>query len=165
MKKIVFALLVSAALYLAACKPESLKTYEPNSAFSLTNLQGTWKLTKVTQKDEDAIRKGFPYKELDVTTALNQNLVTLTFNLNGAAPGGYVINYGTAAKLLKVGNGNWILDDINKPGRINLASGTDTAKLILGSYANLLNNKLILVQKKFFNGKEAITYNYEFSKN
>ncbi len=157
--------MVSATLYMAACKPESLKQYEPNSAFSLSNLQGTWKLSKVTQRDEDAIRKGFPYKELDLTAPLGQNQVTLTLNLSGTAPGAYVINYGTAAKLLKVGNGNWILDDVNKPGRLTLASGTDSAKLVLSSYANLLNNKLILVQKKLLAGKEVITYNYEFSKN
>ncbi len=165
MKKIVFAILVTMALYFAACKPESLKDYESNSAFSISSLQGTWKLTKVTQRDEDAARKGFPYKDLDVTAALGQSQVAITLNLAGNAPGTYTINYGTGAKLLKVGNGNWFLDDVNKPGKMNLASGTDTAKLILSNYANLLNNKLVMVQKKFYNGKEAITYNYEFSKN
>lgn len=165
MKKILLAIMVVATLYIASCKPESLKDYETSSAFNLSNLQGAWKLSKVTQRDEDAARKGFPYKDLDITNALGQTQVVLTLNLNAGAPGTYTINYGTAAKLLKVGNGNWILDDVNKPGKLNLASPTDTAKLILGSYANLLNNKLVVVQKKYFNGKEAITYNYEFSKN
>lgn len=165
MKRIVFAIMVSAALSLAACKPESLKEYESNSAFSINTLQGAWKLTKVTQVDEDAARKGFPYKVLDITAPLAQTQVVLTLALNGSNPGTYTINYGTAAKLLKVGNGNWSLDNVAKPGKMNLNTASDTTKLIMGAYGNLQNGKLLLVQKKFIGTKEAITYNYEFSKN
>lgn len=165
MKKLLIAAATVAVFFITSCQPEAFKDFESNSAFSVSKLQGTWKITKVTQTDEFAASKGFPYKTLDLTSLLKQNEITLTFAATGGAPGAYTINYGTAAKLLGVANGNWKLDNLEQPQKLDLASGTDTAKLTMANYSLLANNKLMLIQRKMQGNKLVLSYTYEFSKN
>jgi Domain of unknown function (DUF5004) len=165
MKKLFIAAATVAVIFITSCKPESFKDFESNSAFSVSKLQGTWKVTKVTQTDEFAASKGFPYKTLDLTSLLKQNEITLTFAATAGAPTTYTINYGTAAKLLGVANGNWQLDNLEQPQKLDLASGTDTAKLTMANYSLLANNKLMLIQQKMQGNKLVLSYTYEFSKN
>jgi len=165
MKKLFIAAATVAVFFITSCKPESFKDFESNSAFSLAKMQGTWKVTKVTQTDEFAASKGFPYKTIDLTNLFKQNEITITFNVSAGAPSGYTINYGTAAKLLVVGNGNWLLDNLEQPQKLDLASGSDTAKMTMANYSLLANNKLMLVQQKKQGNKLVTSYTYEFSKN
>jgi opacity protein-like surface antigen len=165
MKKLLIAAATVAVFFITSCQPEAFKEFESASAFSVAKLQGTWKVTKVTQTDEFAASKGFPFKTLDLTNLFKQNEITLTFNTNGGAPGAYTINYGTATKLLVVGNGNWLLDNVEQPQMLSLASGTDTAKMTMANYSLLANNKLMLVQRKKQSDKLVLSYIYEFSKN
>lgn len=165
MKKITCIIAISGLLLFAACKPESLKDYQSFSAVNLSSFQGTWKISKVTQSDEDSKRKLFPYKTLDLTTSLNLTDIALTLNTASAAPAGFTVNYGTAPKVFKITSGSWILDDINKPGKLSLINGTDTVKFTLGAYSQLANKKLVLKQIKSLGGTAMVTYDYEFSKN
>jgi Domain of unknown function (DUF5004) len=165
MKKITCLLALAALLYLSGCRPAAINDYQDYSASSVTALGGNWKLTKATQTDEDAKRKGFPYKTLDISTALNLNAVRLTLNANNGAPSTAIVNYGTAPSIFKITNGNWLLDNKDKPSQLWLANATDTTKFILGDYNKLSNNILSLKQKKFLGNVEMITYEYEFSRN
>lgn len=165
MKKLLIAAATVAVFFITSCQPEPFKEFQSASAFSVAKLSGTWKVTKVTQTDEFAASKGFPFKSLDLTNLFKQNEITLTFNANGANPGAFTINYGTAARLLGVGNGNWLLDNVEQPQMLSLASGTDTAKLTMANYSLLANNKLMLIQRKNQGNKLVLSYVYEFSKN
>jgi hypothetical protein len=165
MKKITFIIAISGILLLAACKRESIKDYQSLSNYSLQALEGSWKLTKVTQTDEDSKRKLFPYKTMDLTSYLNLTNVALTLNLASAVPGTFAANYGTAPKIFKFTSGNWKLDDNNKPGKLWLINGTDTTKFIMGSYTQLGDKKLVLKKIKSLGGVPMIIYDYEFSKN
>ncbi|MEO7264175.1 MAG: DUF5004 domain-containing protein [Ferruginibacter sp.] len=165
MKKITTILAISALLVFAGCKPESIKDYQANSAYSLDALQGQWKLMKVTQTDEDSKRKLFPYKTLDLTTSMNLTDIAINLNLASAVPATFTAAYGNAPKIFKLTTGNWKLDDNSKPGKLWLINGTDTAKFTIGSYNQLASKKLVLKQVKYLGTAAMITYEYEFSKN
>ena len=165
MKKITFIIAISGLLFFAACRPDPIKDYQPFSLVGLDAIQGQWKMTKVTQTDEDSKRKLFPYKTLDLTSALNLTDIRLTLNAASSLPTTFSINYGTAPQVFKISSGNWKLDDVNKPGILWLINGTDTTRFTLGAYSNLANNKLVLKQVKSLSGTSMITYDYEFSKN
>ena len=165
MKKLTIIIAVAGILIFTGCKPEDIKSYEPYSAYNINNLQGTWKVSKVTQSDEDSKRKNFPYKTLDLTTSLNLSGIEISLNLNAAKPSTFSVNYGTAPQMFKFTEGNWQLDDVNKPGKFWLINNLDTVKFVLGAYTTLANNKLVLKQTKFLGNTPMITYEYEFSKN
>jgi Domain of unknown function (DUF5004) len=165
MKKITFIIAISGLLLFAACKPESLKDYQTFSSASITSLKGVWKLSKVTQTDEDSRRKLFPYKTLDLTSSLKLTDVVLTLNGDATAPTNFTINYGAAPQVFKISTGTWKLDDNNKPGKLWIINGVDTTKFTLGAYSQLANNKMSLKQFKSLGATQMITYEYEFSKN
>jgi len=165
MKKITIIAAFAGLLLFSACKPETLKDFIPYSGFELANLQGTWKITKITQTDEDAKRKDFPFKTLDLTPYLNLSAVTLTFNTSGTQPSTFTVNYGSAPQVFNLTSGSWNLDNIDKPGNLSLINGTDTTKFVLGSYNLLPNKKLLLKQTKYLGTTPMISYEYEFSKN
>lgn len=165
MKKITFIIAIAGLLFFAACRPESIKEYETFSSADVTSFQGLWKLTKVTQTDEDSKRKLFPYKTLDLTSSLNFTDIKLTLNLNGSVPAAFTANYGAAPQIFKISGGTWKVDDNNKPGKLWLINGTDTTKFTLGAYSKLQNNKMSLKQVKSLGATQMITYDYEFSKN
>jgi Domain of unknown function (DUF5004) len=165
MKKLAFIIAISGLLLFAACKPESIKGYEPFSSVNVNTLQGQWKIISVTQTDEDSKRKLFPYKTLDVTSLLNLSDVKLSLNASGSAPSTFTAAYGTAPQIFKLSSGTWKLDDNNKPGALWLINASDTVKFTLGAYGKLANNKMSLKQVKSLGGTAMITYEYEFSKN
>lgn len=165
MKKITIIAAFAGLMLFYACQPETLKEYTPYSGFELANLQGTWKITRITQTDEDAKRKNFPYKTLDVTPYLDLSGITLTFNISGTQPSTFEANYGPAPKVFNLSSGTWMLDNVGKPGNLSLINGTDTTKFVLGSYNLLPNNRLLLKQTKYLGTTPVISYEYEFSKN
>jgi len=165
MKKLTLITAISALLLFGACKPESIKDYEPYSSVSLNSIQGQWKLSKVTQSDEDSKRKLFPYKTLDLTSSLNLTNISVTLNTAASAPSNFTINYGTAPSIFKITSGTWKLDDVNKPGNLWLINGPDTVKFTMGAYSLLDNKKMLLKQIKSLSGTAMVTYEYEFSKN
>jgi hypothetical protein len=165
MKQITFILAISGLLLFAACKPAAIKDYETFSAADVTSFQGVWKVTKVTQTDEDSRRKLFPYKVVDLTPTLNMTDIKLTLNLNASVPAAFTANYGAAPQVFKISGGTWKVDDNKKPGKLWLINGTDTSKFIIGAYSQLQNNKMSLKQIKSLGATAMITYEYEFSKN
>jgi len=153
-----------AAVALASCKPESIKDYEPVKTGSVSSIAGVWTGSSAIQRDNDAERKNFPYKSMDITNAIEFNKVKLTLNANGDVPGNFTIDYAGAAPILGFTTGTWKVDNAEKVGTISLINGTDTVKMVLGSYNLIANNSMLLRRTKTLLGKEAVTYEYNFRK-
>jgi hypothetical protein len=153
------------ALVLNACQPESYKEVGVLTA-PLTGLSGTWKLTKVTQTDEDALRKGFPFQTLDLTSVFPYTDFKLTLSANGTTPTTFTTTPGNSPKIIKLTSGNWTVDDPNYPKVITMANATDTARITLGSYPSATNPllKVRLERRDAATNKLLISYSYEFTK-
>lgn len=166
MKIVTIVLAVCSTLLLWSCKPDAIKDYEaPASAFKLADLSGTWKMGSLMQSDEDAVTKGFPYKTVDLTQAVNASQVKFTINMNAAAPGTFAIDHGTGTKLFKSTTGNWLVDDQGKPSQMWFVNGTDTVKFVIQGYNNILQNKKLVLKRTRKLGTKAVsTYTYTFDK-
>jgi Domain of unknown function (DUF5004) len=163
--KNVLSILLLMAVAMVACKPEAIKDYEAsNSNFKVSDLSGTWKCTSITQTDEDAVRKGFPYKALDVTNSINATQLKFIINMSGANPGQFTIDHGTGIKLFKSTAGNWLTNATNKPSQMWFVNNLDTVKFTIIDYNNFAQNKMVLKRDRTFNGKVVSTYTYSFSK-
>jgi hypothetical protein len=151
---------------LSACSPEELKDFSDAGNGNIAALYGTWNGNSVNQRDVGAENKGFPYKSEDMTAALDFTKVKLTLNGTGTTPADFSITYNTAPQFFKFNSGNWKVDNPSKVGKIYLinSAGNDTITMSMGSYQELLNNKLGLVQTKTLLGQPAIIYEYKFSK-
>ncbi|RYF16210.1 MAG: DUF5004 domain-containing protein [Flavobacteriales bacterium] len=160
-KYIVLALCIT-SIY--SCKPEEFGPIGEEENI-VKSLQGTWGLTKVTQKDEDAATKGFPYKELDITNvyAYKDLLIALQGDAAGT-PTSFTITQGNSPKISDFNTGTWTVDNVKAPTVINLKSGTLTSELTLGSYAELKTGKFYLKKVKKSNGKAIVSYTYQFTK-
>jgi len=153
------------AILFAACRPEAHKELGDLRA-TLASLQGTWKLTKATQVDEDASKKGFPFKELDITNLFPYTNFVLTLNLTNGVPATFTTTPGSSPKIIKLASGNWTVDNTDYPKLLTLTSGSTTEKVTLGGYPvgpyNTL--KLKVERKDAATGKLLISYSYEFAK-
>lgn len=148
------------ALLFAACSPEARKELgAPRNI--MESLTGTWKLIKATQVDEDAARKGFPFKEMDITNLFPYTNFVLTLN-----SGTFTTTPGTSPRIIKLASGSWTPDNAEYPKVLTLTSGVVTEKVTLGAYpVGPLNTlKLKVERKDASTGKLLITYTYEFAK-
>jgi hypothetical protein len=157
-------LMLAAMMVLAACKPDKIKNYEPVTSGGVKAVAGTWTGSTVLQRDNDAERKNFPYKSMDITSALEFTKVKLTLQESGGQPTNFTIDHGTAPKIFRLTTGTWKADNADKVGTISLINAGDTIKLIMGSYNLLSSNQLQLRQAKTLLGKDVITYEFNFSK-
>ena len=158
-------MMLSVSLLLTACQPDAHKELEAPKNI-LESLQGTWKLTKATQVDEAAKAKGFPFKELDLTTLFPYTDFKLTLNLNAGAPGTFATVPGASPKIIKLTSGNWTVDNAEYPKNITLTSGSTTEVTTLGGYPVGASNtlKLKVEKKEAASGKVVVSYSYEFAK-
>ncbi len=152
-------------LTFAACKPDPFKEIG-DPVQQISNISGQWKLAKVTQFDQDAIRKGFPYRSLDITDVFNYADVTLNLSLSNGAPGSFTTENAAGLEIFDVLSGTWSVDNITAPGEAYLTDGNDTTTITLGSYPNgWSGNKLIVSKiKADATGEPAIRYDYEFTR-
>ncbi len=153
------------ALVFTACTPaERQELGVPRNI--VESLAGNWKLTKATQVDEDAAKKGFPYKELDITSLFPYTNFVLQLNLNNGVPATFTTTPGSSPKIIKLASGTWSLDDNLSPKNVTLTSGATTEIVTLGGYPvgpyNTL--KLKVERKDAATGKLLISYSYEFAK-
>lgn len=154
------------AVLISSCQPDAHKELG-DPAQIIASLQGTWKLTKATQVDEDAARKGFPFKELDITSIFPYTEFSLTFNTNGNEPTTFTAVAGNSPKIIKLTSGDWVVDDPQYPQIITLTNGTTTEQITLGAYPVGANELLQLkVERKdsSANDKLLISYTYQFAK-
>jgi hypothetical protein len=164
-KKAVVVAIIATVFW--ACRPEAIKPYDGSAVQngSVSSIAGVWSGSSVTQRDNGAENKNFPYKTEDITTVLQATKWKLTLNATGNTPTSFAIDHGTGVPYFMNTTGSWKVDDVNKVGKVYLINGTDTTMFTLGSYQNLLNNKLFFKQEKLLLGKPAITYEFTFSKN
>ena len=156
-------LLLLVATFFTACTPDAHKEIgAPRNIAG--SLEGTWKLVKATQVDEDAARKGFPFKELDITTLYPYTDFVLKFN--SGSPATFTTTPGGSPKIIKLASGNWTLDNPDYPQKLTLTSGATTEIATLGGYPSgpYSNLKLKVERKDASTGKVLITYTYEFAK-
>jgi hypothetical protein len=156
---------ILAVCLFSSCKPENFKPIG-KAVTPIANLAGTWKITSVIQKDEDAANKGFPYQQMDLTTLLPYTDFALTLNMNGNAPTTFTAVPGNSPKIIRLTSGTWTVDDPNFPKILTLVNGIDTAKLTLGAYPTGINPslKIALAKHDAASGKLLISYSYVFSK-
>ncbi|OSZ81045.1 hypothetical protein CAP36_07355 [Chitinophagaceae bacterium IBVUCB2] len=158
-------MMLSVSFLLTACQPDAHKELDAPRNI-LASLEGTWKLTKATQVDESAKAKGFPFKEIDITTLFPYTDFRITFNLNAGAPGTFTTVPGASPKIIKLTSGTWSVDNAASPKNITLTSGASTEVTTLGGYPVGASNtlKLAVARVEAATGKTVITYSYEFAK-
>lgn len=164
LKRKIVTVTLAAMIALAACQPDEAKDYVPVESGNVKSVAGTWTGTSVLQRDNDAERKNFPYKTMDVTGALEFNKVKLTLVESNGQPTTFTVDHGGAPQIFRLTSGTWKVDDVAKVGTISLINANDTIKLTLGSYNLIAQNKLMLRQSRTLLGKEVITYEFNFSK-
>ncbi|NRF38975.1 MULTISPECIES: DUF5004 domain-containing protein [Pedobacter] len=164
MKRIQYILFAICILSIWSCKPEKFAPIgEPQNV--VKSIQGTWGLTKVTQIDQDANTKGFPYKQLDITAVYPYTDLVLAFQGDAEGnPSTFTINSGNSPQIAELTSGSWTVDDAKAPSIISLKNGEVTNSLSIGSYVSLKSGKLIIKKDKKLNGKVILSYQYEFTK-
>jgi hypothetical protein len=164
MKRIQYILFAICILLVWSCKPEEFAPIgEPQNV--VKSMQGTWGLTKVTQIDQDASTKGFPYKQLDITSVYPYTDLNLAFLGDAQGnPSTFTITSGNSPKIADLTSGSWSVDNVKAPTTITLKNGTVTNSLSIGSYVSLKSGKLIIKRDKKLNGKVILSYQYEFTK-
>lgn len=155
---------LSAVMVLTSCQPDEPKEFVPVTTGDVQSIAGIWTGSSVLQIDNDATRKNFPYKSMDVTSVLDFTKVKLTLQQNNGQPSTFTIDHGTAPQIFRFSTGTWKVDNADKVGKISLINSGDTIHLVLGSYNLLAANKMMLKQAKTLLGKDVITYEYNFSK-
>jgi Domain of unknown function (DUF5004) len=153
------------SIIFGSCKPDSLKDLGIERDLT-SSLNGTWKLTKATQVDEDAAKKGFPYQKLDITNLFPYTDFVFTLNVSAGLPTTFTAASGAAPKIMKLTSGNWTVDNVKYPKNIYLKNGAATDTVSLGGYPVGASTTLQLKKEKKDNttGKLLISYSYEFSK-
>lgn len=97
---------------ISACRPNYPELVEPLS-IKTNYLKGTWKASKVTQYDQEAIDNGFPVsvQQQDITSNYPFSDYTITFNLDAQGkPSTYTLTPGTAPNYLALSSGQWSVD-------------------------------------------------------
>ena len=157
--------IVLATIVSVSCKPDRIEDMGGKRDF-LQSINGTWKLTKATQVDEDAAKKGFPYQQLDITNLFPYTNFVLTLNVASGAPTTFTTNPGTSPKIIKLAGGSWTVDNVTTPKNIYLVNGAATDTITLGGYPVGAATTLKLSKEKRdkTTGKLLISYSYEFAK-
>ncbi len=161
-KIFLFAVIVGS---FAACRPSYDKVIG-ESRDVLNSLNGTWKITKATQLDQNAYEKGFPYQKLDITSLFPYTDFTLKLDVANGQPTTFTTTPGASPKIIKLASGNWAVDDVNFPRVVTLTSGSTTEKFTIGGYGIAPNPTLIVTVERAdaSNSKVLIVYTYEFTK-
>ncbi|RYY52327.1 MAG: DUF5004 domain-containing protein [Chitinophagaceae bacterium] len=147
----------------AGCQPDAHK--EAGEVRNIVqSLGGTWKLTKVTQRDEEATLKGFPFRDLDLTSIFPYSDFVLTLNVDGSGPTTYSSTQGNAPQILKTASGAWVVDDPIYPGKVTLGTGASADVITLGSYPVAAEKNLSLTVQRKEGEKLVMSYIYEFTK-
>jgi Domain of unknown function (DUF5004) len=166
--KIFFPVLLMAGLF-STCTPDKFEDIGPVRNV-LSSFAGTWKLTKVTQKDEESARKGFPYAELDLTTLFPYTDFTLKLDVDSKfIPNTFTATSGNSPKIITLTSGIWSVDNLQQPTVITFKNGAVTELVTLGGYPIGGNNNLkFKVERRdadpAANNKLLISYTYEFTK-
>lgn len=125
-------------------------------------LIGTWQLEKIIQTDIKAQSNGYPYfaVEKDLTNVFKDNPYT-DFSITLNADGTFSTHTGNSfMKMMSAGN--WSLDNEEMPGKILLSDGSETQTIIIGSFANIVFDKIEFKVDKIdsVTKKKKVLYTY-----
>ncbi|UAY51607.1 DUF5004 domain-containing protein [Ferruginibacter albus] len=167
MKKILkySLLLLAITIVEQSCTPDAVPALKAPVAVT-SAFAGTWKLSSVTQTDEVASSKGFPFKTMDITNLFPYSDFSLTLNMNGGNPTTFSTTQGSAPIVIPISSGNWYFNDAQYPDSLVLAGATDTIRIKLGSYPTETSAQLPVVVNKYdaSSGTKLLSYSYLFTK-
>lgn len=164
MKTLKYLILAICMISLWSCKPEKFAPITTDINI-VKQIQGTWALSKVTQIDQDASTKGFPYKQVDITSVYPYTDLVLAFIGDAQGnPSTFTITPGNSPKIVDLTSGTWSVNDPMAPTAIELKNGTVINTLSIGSYIGLKSGVLTIKKDKKLNGKVLLSYQYEFTK-
>ncbi|MDP3441922.1 MAG: DUF5004 domain-containing protein [Ignavibacteria bacterium] len=127
---------------------------------------GTWQLEKIVQTDLKAKSNGYPYfaTEKDLTYTFKDNPYTdfsISFNANGT------FSTHTGNSFVKmISDGNWSFDSDDMPGEILLSNESEDQTIIIGSFANIVFDKIEFKVEKIdsVTKKKKVLYTYYLNK-
>lgn len=153
------------AIIFVACDP--VEYGEIGTPFSKVEaIEGTWKLSQISQIDEAALEQGGIYTELDLTDAFNFTDYTITFSLDAdTLPLEFSIDAGAAPNFIDT-LGTWTFDDNDLPTELLFTQSDSTnvtskLKLIAPPRDQ---NPLRMKYQRFAGGNLIISYQYSFEK-
>jgi hypothetical protein len=161
---------ISILLIALSCQPDEFPAIGERQSV-VPKLSGTWTLSRVIQRDNDAERKGFPTfaQTQDITDdfRFSDFKITLATNVSGE-PGTFTIVTGESPNIIgNVTTGTWAVDNQDFPSKITFTGG-EGATIELGSFTGLDNGemvfKLIRYQPKAGSLEQVVTYQYTFKK-
>ncbi|MCO4294391.1 DUF5004 domain-containing protein [Solitalea sp. MAHUQ-68] len=166
MKKILSTaiILLPMVLSIVSCQPEDVKPVgEPVNIVS--GLSGEWSTEQVIQIDNDAVKKGFPYQRLDITSLYPYTTMKLILSTdNDGNPTTFSFDPGSAPSLIPISSGDWSVDSEIAPSVITLTNGGNSVDVQIANYTSLRNDELVLKVVKTLSGKPVLTYEYHFKK-
>mgnify|MGYP001063032185 CR=1 FL=1 len=164
MKKIL--IFIFSVFVLVSCSPDEFPPLG-DRADRVSQLTGTWSLTQVTQEDQDAVRKGFPFfaQVQNITNAFPYTSITLSLNTDNT----FTLDNGNAPNILGgLSSGTWAVDDQLFPSTLIFTSGSDSFELSIGSFAEIGDGVITLkkarMEERDGSLNSVLEYNYEFSK-
>jgi hypothetical protein len=127
---------------------------------------GTWQLEKFVQTDLKAKANAYPdfATEKDLTNIFENNPYTdfsISFNIDGT----FTTETGNSfIDMLEAGS--WAFDDNDAPSKILLNNGAENQTIVIGSFANIIYNKIEfkIVRVDPNSQKEMINYTYYLNK-
>lgn len=159
-----------ALILLGSCYPEEFPEIG-DPADRVAQLAGTWQVSSVMQKDDDAIRKGFPsnVREQDITNVFPYTDFTLMLGVGEGVPTEFTVTQGGSPNIIGgLTSGTWALDNNALPSSITFTEGNATYDITIGSFANITSNLVLTVQRTQLKSgvpESFITYEYIFTKN
>jgi len=127
---------------------------------------GTWQLERFVQTDLRAEAKAYPdfATEKDLTYIFENNPYT-DFSISFSADGTFVTDTGNSF-IDMMEEGSWSFDSDEYPSEILLSNGSENQTIVIGSFADIIYNKIEfkIVKVDANTQKGMINYTYYLSK-
>lgn len=166
MKKVFLITMIITTVF-AGCREEFDDIGEPFDRSA--GLGGDWQLSKVTQNDEDAIRKGFPsfVQSSNITDLFPFNEFRLVLNVDEEGkPSDFTVDAGNAPDFIGLSAGSWTVDNVELPSQIFFGGQTSLdITTYNGLSEGIMRLKLTRFETKSDGSLQAfLSYDFEFVK-
>lgn len=162
MKKLI--IYIPILLFIISCADEIPEIGE--RANRKEQMAGTWQLEKFVQTDLKAKAKAYPVfaTEKDLTNIFENNPYT-DFSISFNSDGTFTSVTGNSF-IDMIEQGNWSFDSDEVPSKILLSNGSQNQTIVIGSFANIIYDKIefTIVKVDANTKKETISYTYYLSK-
>jgi hypothetical protein len=168
-KNFLLVSMVCVVAFVLSCQPENdFPELKNPLAIKPALLEGSWKVAKVTQYDQEALDNGYPsdVQSREITDAFPFSEYQIEFMLDESGrPANYKITPGSAPNFLKLNEGKWSVNDPVFATEIRMTSPTDpnTASFKIKKLSeNVI--QLQVLRKDAADGTLYSFYEYEFVK-